>query len=263
MNDRRWTTCVFLFLLCAAVQPIALFAQEDFVHKIHEHIQRLQSRYQISFRYADFPVKSEYLKFAEVPPSAYPRLSEYLTLFEEEINKYPSGFFKDQDVRGIGIVMRLFGGEKAAQGLYSRAAGVMFFDMSRFANNKAQQRHSIHHEIFHMMVGKRADFYLLHDAAWGALNAPDFVYGPHRRMRGKTNPLNYYAPDQPGFVTDYAMESVVEDQAEVFACLMQAQHRNLVEQWAIKDEILAKKIAAIKEFAKAYHPQMDEEYWNK
>jgi len=235
--------------------------QEDHLAAITERIARLEARYGISFKYDRFPPKPDYLKFCEVSDRDYPLLAEYLSLFEEEITKYPPGFFKDQDIRGIGLVMRLFSAETPAQGMFHHQARVMFFEISRFRKNKAQQRHSIHHEIFHMMVQKKGKgFAALAQDAWETLNHPDFFYGKQTKPLSEPNPYNRYAPNQLGFVTYYAMESAVEDQAEIFACLMLDQHRRLIEQWIINDPFLAKKVEVIKDFAQYYHPDMDAGY---
>ena len=138
----------------------------------------------------------------------------------------------------------------------------MFFDISRFGSNKARQRHGIHHEIFHMMFQKRGDSPLLSDEEWTSFNGSNFSYGKQTKPLSESNPYNHYAPNQLGFVTYYAMESIREDQAEVFACLMFEPHRKLIEKWILKDPAMAKKVEAIKEFSKYYHPQMDEAYWD-
>lgn len=267
---------LFLFfplmaLMGTAVVPVRLGHAADLsqsqtanVNAINERLTRLESRYRISFKYADFPRKPDFLKFSEVKPGEYQRLDAYLALFEEEINKYPAGFFNEQDIRGIGFVMRLFAGQEPAQGLYSPQVRVMFFDISRFGKNKAQQRHSIHHEIFHMMFQQKGEgFTLLSDETWGSFNSPEFSYGKQTKSLSTVNPYNRHAPNQPGFVTYYAMESIQEDQAEVFACLMLEQHRRLIEEWMLKDPLLAKKVQAMKEFAAHYHARMDEAYWEK
>lgn len=254
-------TAVFLLMFFYTLMPISVYAEKDYLSSINERVERLQSRYRISFKYADFSERINYLKFSEVSAGEYLLLNDYLSLFEQEINKYPPGFFKDADVRGIGLVMALFAGEKPAHGLYNDKARIMLFDISRFSDNKALKRHSIHHEIFHMMIQRKKGYPLLSSEKWTSFNGSDFLYGKQTKPLRDSNPYNIHAPNQPGFVTYYAMESVLEDQAEVFACVMLKQHRRLIEKWMLKDSVLKEKIQAVKEFSKFYHSKMDKEYW--
>ena len=103
--------------------------------------------------------------------------------------------------------------------------------------------------------------YRLEEKSWAALNPAGFIYGEQTKSWKEINPVNVGAPNQLGFVTDYAMTSVEEDKAEVFACLMQEKHKKLIARWAQKDTVLRKKIQVIKDFVAAYCPQMNEEYW--
>jgi len=219
-------------------------------------IARLESRYGIDFRYRGFPKPPEgaYIKFFGVSPQDEGRLKDYVWLFENEMAQYPQGFFKDRGVLGIGLVTHLFMGNRPAQGMYHSQLRIMFFDIARFSRNKARQRHSIHHEIFHMMATIKPDPALQADA-WTALNTPGFSYGSQTRVKDRANPYNYYAPFEPGFVTYYSMESPDEDQAEIFACLMQPQHRRLIEQWILQDKILRKKVEVIRGFMERYHDE--------
>ena len=251
----------FLLIFFCALTPVFIYAEKDYLPSINEHIERLRSHYRISFKYEDFPEQINHLKFSEVSAEEYPLLNDYLALFEQEINKYPPGFFKDADVRGVGLVIALFSGERPAHGLYNDKARIMLFEISRFSGNKALQKHGIHHEIFHMMVQRKKGYSLLSDEKWTSFNGSDFSYGTQTKPLSDPNPYNIHTPNQPGFATYYAMESVAEDQAEVFACLMLKKHRRLIEGWMLKDSALKEKIQAIKEFSKSYHPQMDEEYW--
>ncbi len=139
----------------------------------------------------------------------------------------------------------------------------MFFDFLRFADNKALKKHSIHHELFHMMAMQTPGYEFMKDDVWLLMNPEEFVYGEQIKPLGEVNPYNLQAPNQLGFVTDYAMASIEEDKAEVFACLMQKAHKRLVYQWAQKDELMRQKIQAIKDFVAAYCPEMNEAYWNQ
>lgn len=253
---------LFVLILSAWIIPPAC-AEKNVLDSIEKRIERFQSRYKIPFKYTGFPAGNYHIKYLSVTPKEYPVLDDYLALFEDEINKYPPGFFKSRDVRGIGLVNNLFAGEKPAQGLYSSDAHIMFFDISRFGDNKAQQRHSIHHEIFHMMVKQNQYYAILSEEYWDSFNNDGFVYGKQAKSLRDANPVNPFAPNQLGFVTYYAMQSFEEDQAEIFACLMQKTHKDLIEKWMLKDSALRKKIEAIKEFAADYNSEMGDGYWEK
>lgn len=253
--------CLFSSFLVLAAGVIPVYGQGEVLASIERRIEGFQARYGIPFKYDGFPPGKYYIKFLEVTPEEYRALNNYLILFEEEINKYPRGFFKGRDVRGIGLVNNLFSGETPAQGLYNSSSHIMFFDISRFGDNKAQQRHSIHHEIYHMMSQQDQGLQVLSDEKWASFNNEGFSYGKQTKSLRNTNPVNPYAPNQLGFVTYYAMTSIEEDRAEVFACLMQKNHRDLIEKWMQKDPALKKKIEAMKNFAAEYNYEMDEGYW--
>ena len=239
------------------------FAGQDLVSSIDGHIERLEARFDIPIKYKDvFPASSD-IQYSLIPPEEYRLLNDYLDLFEDEINKYPPGFFKRRHLTCIVLVERLFKGETPVEGMYNSGRRVMLFDILRSDRNQSLQRHSIHHEIFHMMAQQLLVFGLLDDGNWAALNSRDFVYGKQNRSSREQNPVNRFAPNQLGFVTDYAMQSVAEDQAEVFACLMQKEHKRLIEAWQKNDEILRRKIQAIKEFVVDYDSEMDEAYWRR
>ncbi|MEW5895320.1 MAG: putative zinc-binding metallopeptidase [Candidatus Omnitrophota bacterium] len=247
-------TTFFLIIICGA--PVFAYGQHDVSASINTRIERLEQRFGILFQYRNFPGNTGIIKLSAIPEEEYPRLDEYLSLFEEEINKYPPGFFKGQGVLGIGLATHLFFGERPVQGFYNPTAKVMFFDIARFSRNKAQQRHGIHHEIFHMMFEVKGDFPPLSEEEWSSFNGPDFTYGEKKRF-DKPNPYNYYAPREPGFATYYSMEAVREDQAEIFACLMLEQNRRLLEKWIVQDKVLEKKVQAVKDFAKYFHEGME------
>lgn len=248
--------CIGLILLfCFSVKS---FSADDIAVSIQIRIQKFQSRYGIPIVFNDIPFLGSNIVFKSASPQEMRELDQYLILFDEEIGKYPPEFFKEREVRAIGMVTHLFFRKKIAQGVYSPQGRFMLFDFTRFSDNKALQRHSIHHEIYHMMA-LQTPSYKMEDEYWAKLNQEGFIYGDKKNLFKKMNPYNPQAPAVLGFVTDYAMTSVEEDKAEVFACLMQANHRRLITEWAKKDQILQKKINLIKAFVALFCPQMSEE----
>ena len=248
-----------LLLLTTFITPVC--AQDNIQSRINQRITHFEQRYGIELRYQDMHPVKDGIYFKLLEHEDLVALDAYLKLFEEEVNKYPPTFFRDREIRGIGLVKYLFVKKKQAQGVYSSGLRIMFFDILRYGNNKAQQRHGIHHELFHMMAFQSPSYVPFKDAQWGATNAQHFKYGDPKISRNKRNPYNQYAPQEPGFVTYYAMTSMEEDKAEVFACLMQAKHKKLIEEWQQKDQVMRQKISQMKAFVAHYCPDMNEEFW--
>jgi len=259
-NFVKICTLVCVVFLCAFCPPG--FAGENVTKQIDKRIARLQERFNIPVYYKGDDLK-EALRYEFLKPEEYAALNRYLQLFEEEILKYPPGFFSKKNIKAIALVRRLFRGERPTEGAYSPGARVMLFDVLRSADNEARQRHSIHHEIFHMMALQPPFAESLAPATWSTLNIPGFVYGTANMSRREINPVNRFAPYQLGFATDYGMESPEEDQAEIFACLMQAKHYRLVNEWSGRDEYLQRKVEVIKAFVAEYDAEMNNSFWRK
>lgn len=244
---------IIIFFSCVFIRSVG--ADVDYASAINQRVHDFQARYGIPLLYKDLNNTTSAITFKPVSIKEYGFLNDYLILFEQEIHKYPSAFFKKREVRAVFLVTHLFSNKQPVQGAYSAEGRVMIFDISRFSKNKALARHSIHHELFHMMAFQTPN-YILDDPRWSRLNSSAFVYGKQMNDWTAVNPVNPRAPNQPGFVTDYAMSSVEEDKAEVFACLMQATHYKLITRWASKDGILRQKIQAIKDFLSSDFPEM-------
>jgi len=256
MKLKKLSLLIILFFSCVFIQPVE--ADLNDTSAIDQRVQDFQMRYGIPLLYKDLNTATTAITFKPVSRKEYGLLNDYLMLFEKEIYQYPPIFFKKRQVRAVFLVTHLFSHKRPAQGAYSSEARVMIFDVSRFSKNKALTRHSIHHELFHMMAFQTPN-YILDDPRWSQLNSSAFVYGKSMNDWTKVNPVNPQAPNQLGFVTDYAMSSVEEDKAEVFACLMQETHHNLITRWATKDGIMRQKIQAIKDFVSSDFPEMNAE----
>jgi hypothetical protein len=267
INSVKWPKKHFriillLWLLLLPTSAVHAQTPLDIEQEVNARIQAFEKKYGIPLVYKNLVHPSGDLHFVELARANYAELNTYLKLFNQEINKYPSSFFKSQNIRGIALVKRLFIQGKPAEGLYFFNYNVMFFDILRNNHKRVGQRHSIHHELFHMMQKRIPNYTPLNPDIWTSWNQPSFQYNPRTRLSRKTNPFNYYAPHEPGFVTYYAMTSVDEDQAEVFACLMQYKHKQLIDEWIQNDRIMAKKVSAIKGFVKLFCPDMDEQFWD-
>ena len=145
----------------------------------------------------------------------------------------------------------LFFKQKPVEGLFLEGKNFIFYDYSRSSGNEQKIRHNIHHEIYHML-GSRHPFWKEHSTDWQVLNRPGFAYNPEEYNPHGQNPINSMAPPEPGFITNYAMASAEEDRAEMYASLMLPEERRLLEQWALKDKILFRKVELMKEFLKIF-----------
>jgi len=203
------------------------------------------------------------LIFEEADSSDYKRLYEYIRLFDEEIQKYPPGFFKKEALKEIYFVKKLFHKEDDAEGLYDYRKKVIFFDFANQRGGGVMTRHNIHHEIFHVLD---TNTFYWKDIDWEDLNEPDFKYIKTGKVLidGQKNAENYFAPQRKGFVTYYAMKSAYEDKAEVYACLFVKSQFRLMHEWASKDPILAKKIQYVKRFLHEYSDgQVNDQYFTR
>ncbi len=244
-------------------------ADIDIRREIHQRLDRISAVFHQStqFKYVYSPnprsATEKVLNFQPATPKDLPRLNSYLSIFELEISKYPDQFFRSIGLKRIIFVKNLFYKELPAQGLYNDSTKTLYFNFSDTRGGRLALRHNVHHEIYHVI---HSHFDINPDDTWHNLNIPDFKYthrGRHHQVVA-TQSENYFSPDIPGFVTDYAMTSAEEDQAEVFACLFIQSQSRLMHKWAVKDEVLANKIRFIKQALLDISDQViNESYWHE
>jgi hypothetical protein len=240
---------LLLTALCLGSISAACRAEELRDPALDLLLQKVRAVYGINLHYAEGPPsKSTDLNYSLADTQDSQALKKALFLFIREISLYPKNFFRYAHCQDIYFVAKLFYKQKPADGLFSEGTNYIFYDYSRRSDNTQKIRHYIHHELYHL-IGSKHPFWKEHGPAWQALNRSGFSYNkksnPHER-----NPINFYAPPEPGFITDYAMASAEEDRAEVFACMMIPEERSLMDRWAQKDKILFKKSEMINEFLK-------------
>jgi hypothetical protein len=212
-------------------------------------IEKVKAVYGINLHYTEGPeTKFTDLDYALDDARDNQTLKKAVLLFVQEISLYPKDFFRYSDCQDIYFVQKLFYKQKPVDGLFSGGSNYIFYDYRRSGDNTQKVRHNIHHELYHL-IGSKHPFWKEHGPEWEALNRTGFSYNPQYSPHER-NPLNFYAPPEPGFVTDYAMASAEEDRAEVFACMMLPKQLRLIEQWAQKDRILFRKIRLMEEFLK-------------
>ncbi|MDX1986420.1 MAG: hypothetical protein SFV17_07005 [Candidatus Obscuribacter sp.] len=69
------------------------------------------------------------------------------------------------------------------------------------------------------------------------------------------------AKPQRGFISEYAMDAVIEDKAEVYSYLL-IDHRG-TEKLAREDRILARKVVRMKELLHSFSREFDGDFWRK
>ncbi|OGX20700.1 MAG: hypothetical protein A2Y04_05045 [Omnitrophica WOR_2 bacterium GWC2_45_7] len=222
-------------------------------------ILRIKNHMGLYLIYQDvLQIESPDIFYEQAAPTDYSELLTYVKMFEEEVQKYPLAFFKRETIERVYFGKRLFYKGQAVEGFYHHPTKVIFFDFLRSRGSGFVQRHNIHHELYHAIEissNKRED------SEWAGFNIKDFVYGKQNHQPSEKNPINYFAPVRPGFVSDYAMMSPQEDKAEVFACLMISTQNKIIHRWMHNDQVLRKKIEYLKIFIYQYCPEMDENYW--
>ena len=234
---------------------------------VQDTLRQLEKELQIDF-VMDPPLPKSDAK--NLPPIVYKRansrdyrqLARYLALFQKEIRKYPHTFFRDFGLKKIVFVKSLFFKETPAQGLYNSFNRYMFFNFKDSRGGRLALQRNIHHEIYHMLHTARSEW---NPEQWKTYNQPDFKYAKVGVVlwNRERNDVNYFAPKQLGFVTNYAMTSVEEDQAEVYASLFVESQSKLIHKWAERDPILKQKIQHIKTFlATISDNSMDENFWS-
>lgn len=240
---------IFLTALCLGIISTGYCTEELRDPALDPLLEKVKTVYGINLHYAEGPVsKFIDLNYSLADVKNKQALKKVILLFIKEIRLYPKDFFRNVHCQDIYFVRKFFYKQKPVDGVFSESANYIFYDYSRGSDNTQKIRHNIHHELYHM-IGSKHPFWKEHRPAWEALNRAGFTYNqknnPHERNR-----INFFAPPEPGFITDYAMSSAEEDRADVFACMMLPRELRLMEQWAQKDKILFKKMEMMKEFLK-------------
>src|SRR5262245_52676840 len=100
------------------IQEIQLISQQleksHGLHLIWENIENL---------------KGESVTFEAIGPQDESRLLAFLRVFQEEIDRYPAGFFKPSGLTRVFLVKKLFKGTYPAHGAYLLPMGYMYFDI--------------------------------------------------------------------------------------------------------------------------------------
>lgn len=113
---------------------------------------------------------------------------------------------------------------------------------------------TIHHELFHAIESHDDSWPKYVDVDWNKLNPAKFQYRSEMLASDCSPSLDF-----EGFLTDYSMQSVREDKAELFSHMIVNLPR--LETLANKDQILAHKILRLKKILAKFSPDFDEQFW--
>ena len=255
--------CVFLFTLISNVYPLNL------KEKINTIISQLEKKYSISFVYDSVPVASwKEVTFSEAKTKTeLTELLSYLKMFSEEFNKYPPAFIKRINLKYVAFVRVLKYGEQHRSALPDGYKEILYLDILRGVHKdlylgrdtKYYLRHTMHHELYHLIEQKINGSCYYKDSIWNSFNPANNHYGnggasmyPDMSKKPKKplfpqKPYKIKHPKQ-GMITAYACTALEEDKAEVFASLFVKREIRQVNRCMKKDDVVAKKEIYMKQF---------------
>ncbi len=256
MKKRHFRIAVFCCFFLSLLVMSSSFLAAQSLSDIEQLIAGIQQDFGARVILTELPAVPE-TKIVVAPPGPEDAkdVHAFLLLLKEELGRYPDCFFKEIRLKCVFLVKRQFYENSPTEGLYQIGHDFIMLDFLRNRGNKIKQRHNIHHELYHMLENQ-AGFSWAGDL-WGSMNVPGFQYEYPRPRQRSANPLNYYAPSIPGFVTDYSMKSPDEDRAEIFASLMVENQNRIVHKWIKNDAILKRKVEILKQTLTDFCPEMN------
>ena len=209
----------------------------------------IEDRYNITCLYDRPPNKlMQAIRFNLADRSDYEVMYQYSLLFAEEFRKYPLEFVSNTKLNSVFLVKDLAVNGQARTAVPDYDNEVLLLDFAAAAYAAQYRRHVIHHEYYHMIEEQINGDAYWKDPVWAGFNPPGFRYGSggvNARGQDGASTLNH---PHAGFVSLYAMSSLEEDKAEVYACLLIDTEREAMNEWAKTDHILASKITYMSEF---------------
>ena len=197
-----------------------------------------------------------------------------------ELNLYPREALRRTRIEQIVLCSALLIDGKRAAGTLKvglHFVDTIFLDVQAFEDDRFG-RHTIHHELFHA-IDFRDTWEGLIDNDWHKLQGKDYSYeldnaiefhilkrrDPEDIARPKfDDPYDWLTAkpsSTPGFLTEYAKYSVVEDKAEVFSHMM-ASYRQ-VRKRAAHDAVLNHKVQRMKELVRHFCDELDDRFWQR
>ncbi len=168
---------------------------------------------------------------------------------EEEMGKYSRSALTAMHLTRIAIYENLAVQGQPRAAMPDPDSGTLFLDYKLGDDDDAYQRHVIHHELFHYMMGVLHNDMQFHDSAWAGLNLPGFQYGNGGVNQRESSSAVLDHP-MTGFVDGYAESAQEEDMAEIEACRLVRSEDKLLEGWMAKDSVLRSKYLRLLEILK-------------
>ena len=225
----------------------------------------LRKRYPFKFYYARFPKTSWKIHHSLAKEGDYNELHRYMVKFDEEFDKYPERFLRKTKLRGIAfasdVILEEGGQKRTAIPDYSEE--ILIFDYKRGDHGDTYQRHVMHHEFYHMIEEEFNKSAYWKDPHWNKLNNGNSIYGNGGAGVQHLSDMSIFNHPSTGFVTKYAMSSIEEDKAEVFAALFISDEYKKMMEWSRDDKVLLSKIQYMKNFLKSIDSEFTEEYWKR
>jgi hypothetical protein len=208
------------------------------------------------------PLNSAAISFLPLGSAESRSVANHLRLYAEEFAKYPQPFLRRVNLEWVAFVKDLKVGDDPRAATFFNAwathtmapSGGMVYDVRQGATDETYLRWTLHHEFFHFVdraMSNKAD-----QAGWLALNAGGFRYTG--RDVAYSQRLDHPGP---GFVTGYAMSSLWEDRAELFAALFAEHAYPRLREIARSDPIVRHKLRHLIRFLQRIDPAMDGQHF--
>ena len=186
-------------------------------------------------------------------------LDRYRKILDEEFLVYPEEFVRRSRLKRIVLCRGLSFNGQNRSAVPDLEHDTLYLDVVAGEHKPEYQRRAIHHDFFHI-VDFQDDGQLYTDEQWAKLNSPTFRYGSGG-VRMQDDARSGLPWDQPGFLNKYSTSGVEEDKAEIFTYMITCY--SIVEERAMTDKLIRKKMAAMKALLAKFSPDMNDDFWSE
>lgn len=189
-------------------------------------------------------------------------LKNYGSWLMTEWLKYPKEWVQQTKLKKIIFAndLKLEGTAANVLGFVDPDVPWVLIDIKNAETGQSTALKILHHEYGHLV-----DFSLVSmiglEAEWKAFNPPDFTYS--NASGGIENLTGVVRHPQMGFVSNFALQNVDEDRAEIYSYLFSTSHYHLLQTWLPSDPYLQKKVDYFKKLIKDTVPGMDDAYLSR